>query len=224
MSSFESNKSLAGIGALLLALGSVVPVIGIVGIILLLIGMKGLSENYGDPSIYQNALWGTIYGIIGLAAAAVVLIAFIFTGAIFAIAGLGLVAVSGAILAVVLLFVFYLLAAINFRRAFNTLAQRTGEHMFETAGLLLWIGAILTIIVVGLLLVFVAWILATVAFFSTRTQPSAQTPMYTPPPPTPAAAPAPSAPPAAAARYCSNCGRPLSPDDKFCPNCGKEVK
>jgi uncharacterized membrane protein len=42
MSSLESNKNLAGIGTILLIF-SFIPVVGIVGIILLLIGMKSLS-------------------------------------------------------------------------------------------------------------------------------------------------------------------------------------
>lgn len=55
--SFESNKSLCGIGALLVAIGSVVPLLSLVGIILLLIGMKGLAEYYHDDAIFQNALY-----------------------------------------------------------------------------------------------------------------------------------------------------------------------
>ena len=210
MSSSESNKSLAGVGALLLAFGSFVPIVGIVGIILLLIGIKGLSEYYNDRSVYQHALWGVIFGIVGLVAAAVIVIGFIwgsiFGGLAFG-AGFGLVALTGVVLAVVVLFVFYLLAAIYFRRAFSTLAQKSGEHMFETAGLLLFIGAILTIILVGLVLVFVAWILVAVAFFSMtiRSQPAAVTA------------------PVAGARYCPNCGSPVALDATFCSHCGRQL-
>jgi uncharacterized membrane protein len=213
LGNLESDKNLAGVGALLLALGAFVPVIGIVGIILLVIGMKGLSEYYNDRSIYQNALWGVIFGIIGLVAVAVVGIGFIFTGALFAFSGMGLLAVGVLILALLLLFVFYLLAAIYFRKAFSVLGQKTGEHIFETAGLLLFVGAILTIILIGLVLVFVAWILVTVAFFSIRAQPQQTTAMPTQAPVSFATA----------TRYCPNCGRAISPDVKFCPYCGKEV-
>ena len=214
MSNVESSKSLAGIGALLLVLGSFIPIIGIVGIILLLIGMKGLSEYYNEKSIYQNALWGTIFGIIGLAAVAFVLIGFIFTGALFAFTGLGFVAIGGIIVSLLLLFVFYLLAAIYFRRAFSVLGEKSGEHMFETAGLLLLIGAILTIIVIGLILVFVAWILVTIAFFAIKPQVKKDMTQMPPPPPTS---------PAPGTRYCPNCGQSIPFDVKYCPYCGKDL-
>ena len=58
MSSLESSKNLASIGAILLFL-SFIPVVGIVGIILVFLGMKGLSEYYKEPSIYQDALRGS---------------------------------------------------------------------------------------------------------------------------------------------------------------------
>ena len=61
-----------------------------------------------------------------------------------------------AILAgLVIAFVFYILAAIHLRKVFETLAQKTGESSFTTAGTLLLIGAILTIIGVGLILIFI---------------------------------------------------------------------
>jgi uncharacterized paraquat-inducible protein A len=115
----------------------------------------------------------------------------------------------------VIVFVFYLIAAMYFRRAFNILAQKSGEHMFETAGLLLWIGAILTIVFfIGLVLILVAWILATIAFFSIKV-PSQQ---YTYTPPTVA-----TPPPTQATRYCPNCGAPVEPNTAFCPHCGKQL-
>ena len=76
----------------------------------------------------------------------------------------------------------------NFRRAFSLLAQKSGEHSFETAGNLLWWGAILTIVFgIGLILIFIAWIFATIGFFSikTTTQPTQtmDTMLLLPPPP-----------------------------------------
>ena len=171
--SYESGKSMAGIGALLLVIGSFVPFLGIVGLILLLIGMNDLAEYYKDKSIFQDALYGVIFGIIGIAAVGLGVLS-LFTGA-------GLVV--GVILGLVVAFIFYIIMAMYFRRAFDSLANKTGEGRFKTAGLLLFIGAILTIIVIGLILIFVAWILITVAFFSLRT--AAEPPPPPPPPPAP---------------------------------------
>ena len=74
MSSLESNKNLAGIGAILLIL-SVVPyagaVLGIIGVVLLLTAIKGFANYYQDNTMYQNAFTGLIYYIIAVIAAAI---------------------------------------------------------------------------------------------------------------------------------------------------------
>lgn len=60
------------------------------------------------------------------------------------------------ILGLIFAFTFYLLAAMRLRKTFVALAQKSGEPSFATAGNLLWWGAILTIISVGLILIFIA--------------------------------------------------------------------
>lgn len=128
---------------------------------------------------------------------------------------MGTIALTIVILIVA--FIFYVLMAMNFRRAFNTLAQRSGENMFRTAGTLLWWGAILTIIFVGIILVWIAWLILAIAFFSMKLAPTqAYTPPYQAPPPPPSGT-------AAATRYCPNCGAPVDANATFCPNCGKPL-
>jgi len=213
LSSLESSKNLASIGAIMLFL-SFIPFVGIIGLILVFVGMKGLSEYYKEPGIYHEALWGLIFGIIGLVALTAGLILAVTVG-VFTM-GIGTILIGIATLVIV--FIFYILMALHFRRAFSTLAQKTGEHAFETAGFLLWIGAILTIVFVGLLLIFIAWIFATIGFFSIKSQGPQQN-GYAPPPP-PTATPQ----PAQATRFCPNCGAPVDPNATFCPNCGKPLK
>jgi len=215
MSSLESSKNLASVGAILLFL-SFIPVVGIIGIVLLFIGMKGLSDYYKEPGIYQNALWGLIFGIVALVALTAGFI-LAFTIGFFTF-GIGTILTIFAVLVVV--FIFYVIAAMYLKRAFSLLAQKSGEHSFETAGLLLWIGAILTIVFIGLILIFVAWIFATIAFFSIKG--SSQPTSYAPPPPV-ATPPPTQANPAQATRFCPNCGAPVPPNATFCPNCGKPL-
>lgn len=206
-------KNLAGIGSILL----IFPFVSIIGIILVFIGMKGLSEYYKEPSIYQNALWGLIFGIIAAVAVAVG-VPLVFLGGLLGGAlgfGFGLLTIFGIL---VVVFIFYVIAAMYLRRAFSTLAQKTGEHSFETAGNLLWIGALLTIVFgIGLILIFIAWIFATIGFFSMKL--SSQPTNYAPPPPV--ATPPPTS--AQATRFCPNCGAPVQPTAAFCPNCGKPL-
>ena len=132
MSSLESNKNLAGIGSILLLF----PFVSIVGIILLYLGIKGLSEYYKDESIYRDALRGVIFAVIALVAIAVAVPLFIISGvcSVFTLGpfGISFGLVSFLLLAIIV-FIFYVLAALQLRKAFNELAQKTGEHMFETA-------------------------------------------------------------------------------------------
>jgi uncharacterized membrane protein len=216
-SNAESSKTLAAIGAVLLFL-SFIPFVGIIGIVLVLIGMKGLSEYYKDESIYRNALAGLIFGIIGIVAVSAFSI-LAFLGGLASIFSFGFAGVIGGVLAIILIlvisFIFYLIMAMYFRRSLDALAERSGESLFHTAGTLLFWGAVLTIIAVGLILIFIAWIIATIAFFSmriTQTQPYA----YAPPPP-------PVAQPTQSTRYCPNCGAPVQPGATFCSNCGKPL-
>ncbi len=202
---FENSKTMAGVGAVLLLL-SIVPyagwVLGIVGIILLIKSMREFSNYYQDQSIYRNSLTGIKYYIVALVAATVAVTAmvigvlsataFTFTG-LASVAfttgfGVGLIALfAGLIIA----FVFYVLAASHLRKTFNTLAEKTGDQSLATAGTLLWVGSILTIIGIGLILIFIAWIFATIGFFTMKTpqfqQYTPQQPYsYTPPPTQPA--------------------------------------
>jgi uncharacterized membrane protein len=187
---FEYAKTLAGEGSILLLL-SLVPyvgwVLGIVGVILLIKGMRELSYYYQDEAIYQNAFTGVKYYIVAIIAAAVAVSSIVvgaasatalFTGNFVFTAGfaIGLIVfLAGLVTA----FVFYVLASLHLRRVFNTLAEKTGETSFATAGTLLWIGSILTIIGVGLLLIFVAWVFATIGFFTMKSRLYQQYPQQT---------------------------------------------
>jgi uncharacterized membrane protein len=194
---FEYSKTLAGEGSILLLL-SIVPyvgwVLGIIGVVLLLRGVKELSSYYQDEKIYQNSLTGVKFYIIALIAAAVAIAAIVigvgsatsfkFKGFVLT-AGFG-VGLAAFLIGLVVAFVFYVLAASHLRRTFNALAEKSGEASFTTGGDLLWWGSILTIILVGLVLIFVAWIFATIGFFTMKSrqyqQYTSQSNGYTQPP------------------------------------------
>jgi uncharacterized membrane protein len=194
---FEYSKTLAGEGAILLLL-SLVPtvgwVLGIVGVVLLLKSMREFSNYFEDESIYKNALTGLKYYVVAIVAAAVAIATVVlsigvataftfnnFTPSILFGAGIAGTVIAGGVIA----FVFYVLAASHLKRTFYTLAEKSGEGSLKTAGDLLWIGSILTIILVGLIVILVAWIFATIGFFSMKSrqyqQYTAQPNGYTPP-------------------------------------------
>jgi len=201
----ESSKTLGGVGALLMVIGPFIGVysglLGLIGLILVLIALKGLSDHYNEAGIFNNALYGFIMAIIG----GVVCVAVIVVAAVGLLIDLGIdVATWGdptafqninwenlvtldilwphiatIIGSLVVLFAFVVVASIFLRRSFTTLSAKTGVNRFSTVGLLTLIGAVLTIIGVGFIILWVALILLAVAFFSIKTQ-SAEPPASTP--------------------------------------------
>ena len=186
---FEYSKTLAIEGSVMLLL-SFIPyvgwVLGIIGVVLLLRSMKEFSGYYQDEKIYQNALTGVKFYIIAVLAAAVAIVGITigvwsatgFSADFVLTAGFG-VGVVAFLVGLVVAFVFYVLAASHLKRTFYTLAEKSGEDSFRTAATILWIGSILTIIGIGLLLILVAWIFATIGFFTMK---SRQYQQYTPRP------------------------------------------
>jgi uncharacterized membrane protein len=214
VSTVDSNKTLAGIGAILLAIG-LTGVTGVIGLILLFIGLKGLADNYSEPGIYRNALNGLIFGIVGVVTAAVVIFGLwssMFSGFMAGNFATLIPVIIGLVVGAIILFVFYLLSALYFRKVFSALAQKTGVQQFETAATLLFYGAILTIVLVGFVLIFVAWIIAAVAFFQIRT-PVQQV----------AYQPASNPNVQQTSRYCPNCGAQADSDGLYCRRCGTRL-
>ena len=217
MSNLGPSKDLAAIGAIL----CFIPGVNIVGIIMVLIGMKGLAEHYKDDSIYHNALMAVVFGIIGLVALAVGFVAVVVGGvsisAAFGASGFLIGLLFGFSL-LLIVFIFFVLMTMYLRKSFNSLAQKSGEQTFETAGTWLFYGAILTIAFgIGFIIMVVAWIIAVIAFFSIKV-PIQQPYAYGAYAPQQIAAPM-----MQASRFCPNCGAPVDQYVAFCPHCGKKL-
>ncbi|HUU89163.1 MAG TPA: DUF996 domain-containing protein [Candidatus Glassbacteria bacterium] len=197
--SFDSSKNLSAIGSLLMVigfLGSVVPyagILSIVGLILLLVGLKGLSSYYQENDIFNNTLYAIIIAIVG----AVVAVATLIVTAVSAFATIGIdinnindwtnfgteigtyfsdfanfselwTLIGAVVLAMLVIFVSMIISMYFFRKTMTQLSTKSGIGLFGTAGLLMLIGAVLTIIAVGLLIIWIGLILATVAFFQMK--------------------------------------------------------
>ena len=90
---FESSKNLSAVGSLLIVIGAVSGfavtfsgVLSLIGIILLLIGLKGLANFYKEEGIFNNALYSIIIVIVGC----VVGVGVIAASAVSALADLGI--------------------------------------------------------------------------------------------------------------------------------------
>ncbi|MDD1776226.1 MAG: DUF996 domain-containing protein [Candidatus Methanomethylicus sp.] len=220
---FDTSKNLSSIGALLILLSPIIPLVlpfagslvGLLGFILLLLGVKGLADYYGEPGIFSNMLYGTVTGIVGILAALAVFVGVALSslsGFLHKLfpgwngdwttlpsltpnannIGFGDIApfIGAALAVLVILFAFALIATLLYRRSLNSLSKRSGVGLFGTAGILLLIGAVLAIILIGYLLIWFGILLLAIAFFGLKPQttnpiPAAQVPMQSPPPPPP---------------------------------------
>jgi len=90
-------------------------------------------------------------------------------------------------LVLVVVWVFAIVAAFFARRSLKTLSSKANVGLFSTGGLLLIIGAFLTIIFIGAIIIWVAALLIAIAFFQIKPQPEQPAATMAPPPsmPTP---------------------------------------
>jgi uncharacterized membrane protein len=212
---FEQNKQLGGIGAILMFIGifpyiNLYGVTELVGAVLILIAMKGFADYYREASIFNNALYAIIAGIVGVMAfVAIGVLAFVdfFTNL-----GINLsvntinewvaqvsqinpndIAIDTAFrlvgfifLDLIVLFVFMVITAVLLRKSLTLLKEKTGVHLFGSAGIVLLVGAVLVIAFgFGLILVWISVLLLAIAFFEMRPMQPQAPPVQIIPPTTP---------------------------------------
>lgn len=175
----ETSKVLGGVGALLMALipflGAYTVMLGLAGLILVMEALKGLSDHYGEKGIFDNARYGVILVIMGgvIFVAMVLLAALDLTDLLSIKWKLTLDLFKSypatTIGSLMVLSAFVIGAAIFFRRSLTLLSKKTGVGLFDTTGLVILIGAILTIVGIGLMLLWVVPILLSASFFSIKT-------------------------------------------------------
>jgi uncharacterized membrane protein len=203
-------KTLGGIGSIL----QIIPFLSIIGYILTLIAVKYISDEVQDPSIFTDMVYAVLAGIVGAGVGAFILIFSFVLAAPFAPptggASFGLAAFFGILSFLAVAWIALILSAIFIRRAFERIATRLNVGAFRTAGTLYFIGALLTIVLVGLIIIFVAFIVQIVAFFSIQEGALGQ--------PAPIAGMAPAAQPAT--KFCPTCGTQMPAASTFCPKCG----
>jgi uncharacterized membrane protein len=208
----EDAKILGGIGSIL----QIIPGISIAGYILVLIAIKKISDEVKDGTIFTKMLYAVITGIIGVALVVYV----IFFGAILSVFTFGFGAFLGVIAAFAIGWIALIVSSIFVRDAFDMIATRLNVGTFRTAGTLYFVGALLTIIFIGFLILFVAYIVQVIAFFSIHEAQPMAPPPITPSPMTsaPAATAAPA--PQSSSKYCANCGTQMASFAMYCPKCG----
>jgi len=172
-------------------------IIELTGGILVLVALHGFARIYKESGIFNNALYGIITGIVGVVLATVIGIAVIlpnikdfllkvfpsWNGDWQTLSSLsGMIPntsnisfgdiipfITAAILVIATLWVFAIIATFFVRRSLVQLSAKMNVGLFSTAGTLLLIGAVLVIVVVGLLLMWIAALILAIAFFKIRT-------------------------------------------------------
>ena len=125
--------------------------------------MSQLSHCYNEWGIFTNIIYGLIVSVFGAAVLFAVVFAAVFGLIVTAISqasdfpSIGLVLAAIAVL-VVSAVVIGLVTALFYKRDFDKISQKSGVGSFDTAGLLILIGAIVPF-VAG-----VGWIFAAVGF------------------------------------------------------------
>ncbi len=191
----STQKMLGGIGSILILLGWMAGVgilFGVVGAVLWLISMYQLSNILGKLTIFQKVLIGFILNVAGVVIAfapfaLTMVIAFPFgllAKILFLLFNLtdetldvtldtsklgfgALIVITAALIAIMVAYAIFVFGFYLQKQAYEILAQATAQSLFKTAGLLVFIGAITTILLgLGLLLIIVGYIVLAVAFFT----------------------------------------------------------
>jgi uncharacterized membrane protein len=213
-----------GIG--LIALG----VLSFLGVILFIVAMYQLSRYYNEHGIFNNVIIGFVVTIVGSIITYILAFVYVLSAAN-QFAGLSASSYTSStvtslvmqflVALAVLLVVIYLIAIVSsifYMRAFNKLADKSEVGSFHTAGILYLVGTVLTVLGIGLILIWIAWIYAASGFHSLKPKSApAPTPIYTSPPP-------PNQPVfAASTKRCPYCGADNNPNAMYCRNCGKPI-
>jgi len=224
----QTSKKLGILGILIIFLDAILAVLKIIpslsnitfynipriiGIIIILISLYHLSNIYQTKTIYTNARIGAIVAISGIIID--VLCGIILTPIMKNTAAIITLTVS--LLNFVMLAVFFIIAAFFVRRSLNELATRSDINDFATAGQTLFIGAALTIIIFGIIIMGIALLILLNAFSELKN--------LEPTPPTTielTATPSQITTNTETKTYCPYCGKPILPENVFCPHCGKQ--
>jgi len=179
---FSTAKNLGLGGSIAVIIGillSVIPALSFLGLILMLVGvilvlvaLRGLSEVYGDKSIFRNALGATIAIILSW----ILFFVFLVT-ALLGLAGAmaGEQRATGALgvsaIALILVVVAVAVSALLWYRALGALSARSEVGMFRWAAIfyaisavIFVVGLLLTLAIIGIFIVLIAGVVNLVSF------------------------------------------------------------
>ena len=209
----------AGFTVFLIAIGA----IGVIGFILFMVAMYRLSHYYNEQGIFKNVLYAFLISIIS--GVVIIILEFtVFASLLSGFSQTGAPVTSAPFTQFIITYlavigvslVFGIVNAVFYMRAFNKLGEKSGVDAFKTAGLLYLIGVLLTIVLIGGLLVWIAWIFAAIGFKRLKVAPAPaptvsyllQQPLST----------------AMQTKRCPSCGTENTSDSFYCRVCGRPLQ
>ena len=166
--SSQSDIKTAGILGLVGTVLMLIPYyVNIVGYILVLVALYMLSKAYGNDAIWRNALYALIAAIVG--SALLIFSAFAMLGATAFLTSLSYtlssIGVIGYFIALfIIAYVIIIISGRFMRNAYNELGGSSNIEYFNRAARWYWLGAVLTIVIVGVILYIIADIYAIIGY------------------------------------------------------------
>ena len=165
MGTMKDAKTYGGIGAILMLVGAFFAPVGIVGLILLFISVKTIADITKDRKIFDHFLYYFILAIVAMIAMGAMMFSAFFAAGGFDPAqittGVGIMVIASLVVG----WIFFVLSSLYLRKSYTAIYEKTNVDAFRTTGTLYFIGALLTIVVVGLIIIFVARIFEIIAYF-----------------------------------------------------------
>ncbi len=199
----------------------VIAVLSVIGLILFILAMFYLSKYYGEPAIFKNIVYALVMAIatgVGVIASYVALIIPVARTVTQASTPSSPTQFFGPFLIGIIIIllgavVMGIISSILIMRAFNKLGEKSGVDSFKTAGLLYLLGMLLSIVGIGAILSWIAFIFAAIGFY--RLKPTAATPAVTYPTESPLIS--------LQAKRCPYCSTENKLDAAYCRFCGKPL-
>jgi len=189
MSELKDARLLGGIGAILTTFGLFIPFLSfaayIAGVVLKVIAVNKISSSLNDKEIFNNYLISLLAPIVGTFSIVVLgfMLGLRYISLLRTLTGYELRRViiermgttfRFVLILLVIIWIVLIISAIFLKKSFDTIANKLNVSLFSTTALVYLIGSILTIIAIGLVVIFVAKVLEIVAFFSIQEQPLTQ--------------------------------------------------
>jgi uncharacterized membrane protein len=199
-----------------------ISVLSVIGLILFILAMYYLSRYYSEPAIFKNIVFAIIIAIVtGVIVTAAYVALLIPVSRTVTQAGVtpSPTQFFGSFLIGIIIILFVtvvmgIISSILIMRAFNKLGEKSGVDSFKTAGLLYLLGVLLSIVGIGAILSWIAFIFAAIGFY--RLKPTAAAPALTYPTETPHMA--------LQTKRCPYCSTEHTLDAAYCRSCGKPLQ